>query len=119
MNTPQPAPAPATSTCRARPRTGTGLASHHPRRAVSTRRLGDAVRADHGGPARHLRLLERVHLPAPTAPATTGAPADPEELTRRAAEAVARLSAALHAATAHSFLHALRRGLLKESLDAL
>jgi len=96
-----------------------GVASDEQRRELSTRPLGDAVGADHGGPARHLRLLERVHLPAPTAPATTGAPADPEELTRRAAEAVARLSAALHAATAHSFLHALRRGLLKESLDAL
>jgi hypothetical protein len=89
-----------------------GVASDERWRQLSTRPVSD----DHSEPARRLRLVERIH-PAPAA--ITADPADPAELTRRAAEAVARLSVALEAATSGSFLHALRRGLLKETLDAL
>lgn len=89
-----------------------GVASGEQRRELPMRCVGD----DHREPARLLRLVAPTH-PAPGA--TTGPLADPAELTRHAAEAVARFSAALDAATASTFLHALRRGLLRETLDAL
>jgi hypothetical protein len=89
-----------------------GVASGEQRRELPTRCVSD----DHGEPARHLRLVARTH-PAPAA--TSGALADPAELTRHTAQAVARFSVALDTATASSFLHALRRGPLRETLDAL
>jgi hypothetical protein len=90
-----------------------GVASGKQRRELPMRCVGD----DHGERAGHPRLVVAHPHPAPAA--TSGAPADPTELTQRAAAAVARLSAALDAATACSFLHALRRGPLRETLDAL
>lgn len=94
------------------------------RRERSTRRVGDGRDEQ----TRRLRLVAGVRPPSeadsgtPSTPSNPPNPSnstDPAELARRAAEAVARLSAALEAATARSFLHALRRGLLKETLDAL
>ncbi len=90
-----------------------GVASGKQRRELPMRCVGD----NHGERAGHPRLVVAHPHPAPAA--ASGAPADPTELTQRAAAAVARLSAALDAATACSFLHALRRGLLRETLDAL
>jgi len=78
----------------------------------SARRAHD----DRGEPTWHPRL---VPLARPVSTGAGGALADPAELASRAAEGVARLSAALDAATASTFLHALRRGLLRETLDAL
>lgn len=90
-----------------------GIVSDERRRRLAMWRVGD----DRGEQMGRPRLVARIH-PAPE-PATSGAPTDPAELARRAAEAVAQLSAALEVATAGSFLHALRRGLLRETLDAL